>query len=151
MPTQCYDAPSGKVWNIFVEILSIELDRVCARKWNSERVIVFQCAILQRTQGVNNSTQICKRILFRLYCWIHGAFDKLVKDMNNSAMGYLGKSRGNQTEEQCHRTFSNLVLKGKLREAFRFVCEREKGGVLQLDELAEDFTGTINETATSVL
>ena len=48
MPTQCYDAPSGKVGKIFVVILSVELDGVCARKWNAERVIVFQSVILQR-------------------------------------------------------------------------------------------------------
>ena len=40
MPTQCYDVPSGKVGDIFVGILYVELDWVCARKWNSERVIV---------------------------------------------------------------------------------------------------------------
>ena len=46
MPTQCYDAPSGKVGKIFVGILSVELDGVRARKWNAERVIVFQSIIL---------------------------------------------------------------------------------------------------------
>ena len=46
MPTQRYDVPSGKVWNIFVGILSVELDRFRARKWNTERVIVFQYVIL---------------------------------------------------------------------------------------------------------
>ena len=51
-------------------------------------------------------------------------FDELVKDTYNYGMGYLGKARGNQTEEQRHRTFSNLVLKGKFREAIRFICDR---------------------------
>ena len=41
MPTQRYDAPSGKFRNIFVEILSVELDGVHARKWNADRVIIF--------------------------------------------------------------------------------------------------------------
>ena len=66
-------------------------------------------------------------------------------------MGYLRKSRGSQTTEERHRTFSNLVLKGKLRESVRFVCDREKGGVLQPDKLSEDYKGTINETVASVL
>ena len=66
-------------------------------------------------------------------------------------MGYLEKARGSQTEEQRHRTFSNLVLKGKLRKAVWFVCDRENGGVLQPYELAEDRTGTINKIVTSVL
>ena len=62
MPTQRYDAPYGKAGKRFVGILSVELDGVRARKWNAERVIVFQSVILQRAQGVNNSTQIRKRI-----------------------------------------------------------------------------------------
>ena len=41
MPTQRYDAPSGKVGKRFVGILSVELDGVRARKWNAERVIIF--------------------------------------------------------------------------------------------------------------
>ena len=68
MPTQLYDAPSGKVGKRFVGILSVELDGVCARRWNAERVIVFQSVILKCAQGVNNYTQIWKCILFWLNC-----------------------------------------------------------------------------------
>ena len=89
MPTQRCDAPSGKAGKRFLGILYVELDGVCARKWNSERVIVFHSVILQRAQGVNNSAQIRKRILFRLDCWNRGTFDELVKDTYNSDMGYL--------------------------------------------------------------
>ena len=64
MPTQRYDAPSRKVGKIFVGILSVELDGVRARKWNDDRVIVFQSIILQRAQGINNYAQIRKRVLF---------------------------------------------------------------------------------------
>ena len=45
----------------------------------------------------------------------------------------------------------NLVLKGKLRKSVGLVYDREKRGVLQPDELAEDRTGTINETVKSFL
>ena len=105
MPTQRYNALSGKVGKRFVVILSVELDGVCSMKWNAERLIVFQSVILQRAQGVNNSAQIRKRILFLIDFWNRGAFDELVKDTYNSAMGYPGKACGTQTEEQRHRTF----------------------------------------------
>ena len=97
MPTQRYGAPSGKVRKIFVGILSVELDRVHARKWNAKRVIVFQSLILQRAQGVKNSAQIRKRILFQLNLWNCGDFDDIVKETYNSAIGYLGKYHDNQT------------------------------------------------------
>ena len=108
----------------FVGTLSVEINGVRAWKWDYERVIVFHSDILQRSQGVNNSKHICAGILFKMDFWNNGAFDELVKDRFNVAMGYLGKSRGIQTKEQRHRTFSNLVMKVKLREAVRFVCAR---------------------------
>ena len=40
--TQRYDAPSGKVGKIFVATLSVEINGVRYRKWNSKKVIVFQ-------------------------------------------------------------------------------------------------------------
>ena len=114
MPTQRYDAPSGKVGEIFVGILSVELDGVSARKWNAEMVIIFTSVMLQLAQGVNNFVQIRKHILFLFNCWNRGAFDELVKDTYNSEIGYLGQARGNQTKEQQHKPFSNLVPKGKV-------------------------------------
>ena len=60
-------------------------------------------------------------------------FGEIVKDTYNFAIGYLRKSCGSQTMGERHITFSNLVLKGKLREALQFVCGREKGGFLQLN------------------
>ena len=53
-----------KVGKIFVGIMSVKLDRVCARKWNAERMIVFNFVILQLAQDINNYAQIRKRILF---------------------------------------------------------------------------------------
>ena len=75
MPTQRYDAPSGKVGKRFVVILSVELDGVRVRKWNAKRVIVIQFVILQLAQSVNNYAQIRKRFFFRLDLCNRGAFD----------------------------------------------------------------------------
>ena len=47
--------------------------------------------------------------------------------------------------------FSDLILKETLREAFQFVCDKEKGGFLHPDKLSEGRTGMINETVSSVL
>ena len=58
MMTQLYDAPSRKIGEIFVVICSVDLDRFCARKWKSERVIVFKSIILQCKKDVNNYSQI---------------------------------------------------------------------------------------------
>ena len=131
MPTQRYDAPSGKFGKRFFGIMYVELDGVRDSKWNAETVMVFQSIILQRAQGLNNSAQIRKRILFRLNCCNCRSFDELVNDTYNSAMGYLRKTCRNKMEEKRHRTFLNLILKGKLHEAVQLVCDKRMGGVLQ--------------------
>ena len=47
-------------------------------------MIVFQSAILQLAQGVNNSKNVRAHILFRIDLWNCGAFDELVKDIFNA-------------------------------------------------------------------
>ena len=83
IPTQRYNAPSQKSGTRFFGILYVELDEVCASKWNMEKVIVFKSVILQRAPGANSYAQIRKRILFGLDFWNCGVFDKLVKDTYN--------------------------------------------------------------------
>ena len=126
MPNQRYNVLSEKTGRRFVATLSVELDGVQAWKWNSERVIIFQLVILQCSQGVNNAKDIRAHIIFQLNFWNCGAFEELVKDTFNAATG-LGKARGIQSEEQHHHMFSDLVLKGKLREAVRFFYSWETG------------------------
>ena len=116
------DAPSGKSRKMFFATLSVNIDGVRARKWNYERVIVFQLVILKCAQAVINTKHSCARIQFIFHCWNSGVFGELVKDTFNVATGFLGKSRGIQSEEQCHHTFLNLVLKVKLRVAVIFFC-----------------------------
>ena len=74
-----------------------------------------------------------------------------MKDTFNASIGYLCKYHGIKSKEKCHRVFSNLVLKGKLREAIRFICAREIVFFFQPNELEEDLTGIMNETVTLVL
>ena len=97
---------------IFVVILSVELYGVHARKWNAERVIVFQSVIIQCAKGVNSSAHIRKCILFWIDCWNCGAFDELVKDTYNSNMGYLGKSRGIKRRSNVIERSQTLLWKG---------------------------------------
>ena len=107
--------------------------------------------MLQRAKAMDNTKHNCARIQFRIDCWNHGVFEKLVKYMHNAATLFLGKSCGIQGKDQYHCKLSNLILKGKLQKTVRFVCARETWGVLQPKKLAEDRTGVINKTVTSVL
>ena len=79
------------------------------------------------------------------------AFDELINDIYTTSIGYLGIYCGIQSKEQHNRTFSNLVLCGKLCKLFRFFCGQETWEFLQLNELASDEIDVINETVSSVL
>ena len=50
------------------------------------------------------------------------------------ATEYLGRDCGNQSDKKRHRTFLNLVLRGKLCKFIRFFCEQYSGGVLLPNE-----------------
>ena len=107
--------------------------------------------IMKRVRLVTGDKNIFARINDQLDSWKGGAFDELVCDSYAGATGYLGRDRRNQSADQHHRTLKNIVLRGKLREAVRLVCERESGGVLLPNEMASDKTGIMEETATTVL
>ena len=68
IPTQCYDAPSGKVRKIFVGILYVELDRVRDRKWNAERVIIFN-PLSSNAHKAFTITRKFESSFFRLDLW----------------------------------------------------------------------------------
>ena len=81
--------------------------------------------ILQRVQLVTVANNICTQVDAWLDSWNSGAFNKLVCEFCIAATGYMGRARGNQNSEQCHCTFLKLVIRGKFREAFRFIYERD--------------------------
>jgi hypothetical protein len=76
-PSQRYDAPSGSVGRRFVESTATLLDGVQARKWNSERFLLFQMVVMQRTRDVSRSRDIRKRITRRIDDWDAGKFKML--------------------------------------------------------------------------
>ena len=128
LPTQLYDAPSIKVGKVLFATLSVDIGGIKTRKWNYERVIIFQLVILQNARSVNNTKYICARIQFWIDFCNRGAFDKLAKYTFNAATVFLGKSHGIQIEEQCQCIFSNITQGRKLLKAVRFICEQETGG-----------------------
>ena len=60
--------------------------------------------------------------------WNAGKYDILVQDTVRTSMGLMDGIRRGQTEEQISKTFTKMVLQGKIRQAVRFVTERGQGG-----------------------
>ena len=62
LPPQRYNVPNGKIGGLFVKTVAEELQGVTERRWNSERFIVFQSVILQRSREVKKAKDIRRRI-----------------------------------------------------------------------------------------
>jgi hypothetical protein len=81
LPCQRYNAPGGAVGCHFVQLLTEEINVICGRKWNSERFIVFQMVILQKSKLVTAAGDIKRRLGKWMDNWEVGKFDMLVQDM----------------------------------------------------------------------
>jgi hypothetical protein len=61
----------------------------------------------------------------------------------------LSKMQGQETEEQRGKTYTRLVHQGKLRNAVRYLTEREKGGVMLPNEIDSKTDDTVLEVLQS--
>ena len=93
---------------------------------------------------------ICDLIDSWFGLWKKGAYKELVQDFQRLAEEALWNNRGTQKPEQCHLTLSNVVLKGKYRRAVCFICDRETGRVLLLNEWASEKSGVMDKTIAEV-
>ena len=130
LPPQRYDVPSGRVGRVFVSAVAKELEGVKLRLWNAERFIVMQAVILQRSPEVKRARDIRRRVETRLAQWREGKFTMLVEDTVRTSRGLITRLKRGMTEEAVAKTFTAMVLKGKIRAAVRFATLRGEGGVL---------------------
>ena len=80
MPFCRYNVPGGKIGRNFVRTLNEKLHAVCDRRWNSERFIVFQTVILQRSRHAAAPHSIQRRIEKRIDTWESGRHKILVEE-----------------------------------------------------------------------
>ena len=111
----------------------------------------FSDFYFQRVHLVSGAINIRDRILSRIDLWNKGSYNELVQDSYSAAAAFLGKKCTTQTQDQCHNKIPNLILRRKLREEVKFICERETGGVFPLDDQATDSTGFTDKTVAEVL
>ena len=135
LPPQRYAAPNGRVGRLFLQGVTAEFQGIQSRKWNSERLIVFIAVILQRSPEAKRARDIRRRIEARLQEWSAGRFDMLVQDTVRTSKSLISRTRRQMTDEQISKTYTSLVLQGKLRQAVRFVTARDRGGILQGDDI----------------
>jgi hypothetical protein len=136
-PSKAYDVPSGAAGKRFVRMVASMLNGVKKRKWNSEKFIVFQMVVLQRTRDVRRSRDIRRRISWRMDAWEEGKYTMLVQDTQRTMEANLSTKQGITSEEQRAKIFHRKMLRGDVRGAVRYLTEREKGGILLPGDIDE--------------
>ena len=139
-PVQSYQVPNGSVGRRFVSTLAEIMKGIKARKSNSEKLIVFILVVLQRDRDIKTTRDIRKRLTNRMDAWKDNKYEALVQDTISSCESFLSSRRKEHSPEQRNKIFQSLMLRGEIRSAVRFITDREKGGVLLPNNIANDET-----------
>ena len=135
--------PSGNVGKEFVRELT-RLFHGYAQRSALESValdsITVACLLLlQKPHVTSKSREHVAALERRLRAWHEGDIEGLLREgrtIQHSLPKYAAKEFTEDREEKLARTFSRLVLTGRIHAAIRYLSENERSnGVLPLDEL----------------
>ncbi|KAF6208629.1 hypothetical protein GE061_017087 [Apolygus lucorum] len=154
-----YDLPSGRTGYEFVDKLGQEIELLVAGESPSERVLVFIAIILQRDKAVKQAKDIRITLQQRIKLWEAGEFVPLI-EITEEADKKLKRSRARMGDDEHKvKVFHRLVLRGKVREALRWLTEGGGGKILGprteldsssrtvMDELKDKHPSPINPDA----
>ena len=66
----------------------------------------------------------------------------LIQDTFRTSIALVQKITRGETETNQVKTFTRMVLQGKIRQAVRFVTERGQGGALAAEDMVQNKDGT---------
>ena len=105
------------------------------RQWSPKRFIIFQVVTLQRTTEVRSARDIHQQVKMRIVEWKEGRYCMLVENTICTSRAMVSKVASGMSEEAIAKTFTSLVLKGKIHTTVGLVILRGAGGVLSPDEI----------------
>ena len=119
--------PNGSVDRDFVGLLSSEMNLLVLGSISSERVIVFFTVILQCDPMVKRNANICRLLLQRMEDWKGEKFTDLFFDAERCSRQHT-RPRHTDGEDHTVVVFTQLMLRGQVRSAVRFISDRVSGG-----------------------
>jgi hypothetical protein len=128
-----YSLPGGSVAKEFISLYNQEVSDFANGNKKSESFICFPTLILQKDRHIKKTKEIRVLLKRRMKMWQEGLFRELIKEAEDCDRK-LPSSSGKMSEDQEAKVFSSLMLQGRLREAVRFVTDRQGGGVMSPDE-----------------
>ena len=89
---------------------------------------------MQQTTEVRRARDIYQKVERRIVEWRKGWYQMMAEDTTRTRIAMISKVARVMSEETISKTFSSLVLKGKIRTAARFVTLQGAGDVLSSDD-----------------
>ena len=134
---QChYMLPQGPVSHDFITQLTVELQGVCERKWNSERPLVFLMVVLTQMDSKLRFSKVRAHIKHCLKTWNMGNYQGQVDDTDHTCWQFITYGdRQALTDDSKARSFNGLVQSGCLHQVVHRLTSRDEGGVLHPDSL----------------
>ena len=145
---------SGKAGRTFVQELS-RLFQAYAESSALEGVamksaMIMPALLLQKPHSRSKTKEHVKHLERRLQLWKDGNLNSLLDEGRAIQSQFDGECRGKiKPTDQISRTFSKLMMEGKVRSALRLISKGNNGQPLRLDNLVEN--GNTNNPPETVL
>ena len=115
----------------FVDLLTHEVTHLHSGATRSERLIEFLGLMLHHDEMVKKGQDIRRLLARRIQEWKSEKHAELMHDFERCSKHKFIHHNIGSCEQHTYKVFSNLMLKGQVRSAVRWLTERQsKGGVL---------------------
>lgn len=129
-----YILPQGSVGRLFVDILAKEIQAVPNGISSTEKIFIFCSTVLQKEKLIRNGSDIRRTLRKRMDMWNNNQYDELIQEAIRCDRQLKSTPKNKKNDDHKIRIFTRLVLQGKLREATRWITDRNGGGVLMPDD-----------------
>jgi len=128
--------PYGRTGREFIDTLTAHIN-----DWNNgvegkhvslKSAFVLMAVALQKPSRKSKSKQHQECLVQRLSLWKEGKIEKLLQE-GRMIQNRLLKSKRNETPNKA-KIFADLVMRGQIHSALRYLCEDNGGGVLPLSD-----------------
>jgi hypothetical protein len=108
-----YDLPNGRWATLFLEMLTNLWVGVVKRRWNSERLLIFQACILWRVRGISHFHDVKPIIWDRLDAWDAERYVALTREVEEATLDVGGGGGGPRARQEdatsIARNYHNIV------------------------------------------
>ena len=135
-----YSLPRGSIGREFIDLLAEEINCLSRQSTPSERVIVFVAVLMQKDKMVKKGAEIRRLLARRVREWRQERFPELIQEYQRCAKQLSKSHVANSERSKDHvlRVFSNLMLRGDIRSATRWLTDQTgSGAVLDPSQLVD--------------